>query len=218
MSDETLQGHVETDIAPPATSEAPQQEALEDVIVGDATYKVPAAVAESLRAARNPSPAPAASPAPAPKPAEEPEDLSVLWYTDPSKAARIIEERTYARVAQAYAQEKAAERFWRNYEEKHPDIKAARPIAEKILATEPKYRNMDDETGLKMLADDTRAMLRAAAPDREPTKPVVLEGGTQAPAIKSPAPTEPQGPQTISDWIRADREKRRSASAKFRQG
>lgn len=204
--------------AAPETPLAPEIE-LEDVTIGENTFKVQKGFAEQLKQPAPTAAPPAAAPAPPPAPKSDTdisdEDLSVLWYTNPSKAAKIIEERAYRRARSDYDAAEAGKAFWREFDERNPDLKPARKLAVKILQTEEKFRNMDDETGYRVLAEDTRALIRSVSGKAEPTpEPVRLEGATRAPA-KAPAPKQAeQRPATISDWVRERRRQRQGAIAK----
>lgn len=187
---------------PPAA--VPEVE-YEEITVNGRTYRMEKGLRSALEAPQ-PQQAPASKPA---APAEP--DLSVLWFTDPTKAAQIVEDRAYARARQDYQMVEAGKRFWSEFERRNPTLVRARRVAEKIVQTEPKYATMDDETAYRVLADDTRAMIREVSEDTSEA-PVVLEGSTRAPRTSAPAtksaPSAKDQPLSLSDWVRTKRKQR----------
>lgn len=218
---ETLQGHVEPDITPPAQPaastqpvESPKPKEL------DISELVAREVAKALEAAKvQATPVAPTTEATNPEP-----DLSVLWYTDPAKAAALVEERAYQRAKRDYQTDQATRTFWNEFKSRNPDLKEATWVAEGVLRENPvRFRDMDDDTGLKVLAEETRKKLQRTvggltqAPKEEP---VVLEGGTNVPS--SPPSTlkaEPAGDSgTLSDWIRERRQARRQGGISRKTG
>lgn len=192
------------DAAPPTSEDVD----YEEITVNGRTYRMEKGLRSALEAATPPQP-PQPPIEKQPAPAEP--DLSVLWFTDPAKAAQIVEDRAYARARQDYQMVEAGKRFWSEFERRNPTLVRARRVAEKIVQTEPKYATMDDETAYRVLAEDTRAMLREAV-ESTGTDPVHLERSTRAPRAQVPAskgePPIKEQPPSLSDWVRAKRKQR----------
>jgi hypothetical protein len=149
-------------------------------------------------------------PKPEPKTAEP--DLNTLWFEDPSRAAKIIEERTYERVAGEYRQQEALKSFWDGFYRGNTDLQDDGWIARAMLnehATE--LVDLPVRQAQEKLAEFTRKeILRIAgktkAQDR-PT-PALLEpaSGDRPPRSRR---DEDEGPQSISDHIRQRNDARR---------
>ena len=144
------------------------------------------------------------------KPAEP--DLNTLWFEDPTKAARLIEERLESKLEGRYRRERALEKFWDGFDRDNPDLRDDRWVAEATFNEH--FDELADMTPVKAreeLADRTRKKilkLTAKVKTTDTRSPVLLEpaSGDRPPR---PAREEDEGPKSLSEALAARRQQRR---------
>lgn len=161
----------------------------------------------------------------APKPQEP--DLNTLWFENPSKAAELIEQKTYQRVRTEYEerekareQQQALDRFFDGFYRKNDDLRDDDWVVKGVM--QEHFEDLADLPTVKAqekLADLTRERIirltrKVKTSDTTRSRQTLAEpaSGERAPR---PAPTEDAGPGSLGDVIR-ERAARRQAAARGR--
>lgn len=161
-----------------------------------------------------------------PKPAEP--DLNTLWFENPTKAAELIQEQTYQRVASEYekrekarAQQEALDRFFDGFYRKNDDLREDEWVVKGVMSEHfDELADLPTVKAQEKLADLTRERiikLTRKVKVSEPDNPRSRAGLSEpASGERPPRPTrsEDDGPKSLGDVIKARAEARRKASVR----
>lgn len=168
---------------------------------------------------------PPASPASSPSPsqASNPEDID--WdkelFANPKEALKkhgdMVAKKVTEQLRAEYQKDRGTQQFWDRFYEKHPDLRQDHDLVEVTLNSNiGDLANIRVEDAYQKLADLTRErILRYAGGAARKRPKAQVEGGSGTPAAPSP-PAPPKGDEgivSLSDMIRARRERRRAGAA-----
>lgn len=168
---------------------------------------------------RTPPPTPK-DPAPTPTP-ETQDEFERRLYANPKAVLQAfgeeIEERVTKKLTSEYQRDRATQRFWDQFYEKHPDLKADHDLVDITLQSHlGEMGSMPVDKAIDRVADLTRErILRYAGGAAKARSPRARAEGGSNPA--APAPTKPKSDDdvrilSITDIIKERKEKRRRAA------
>lgn len=207
---------------------------VERVRVADQEYEVPPAVAASLRAMEQQQQRleqierahqdnqqwrqgiERAVSGDQPPPQDE---IEQLWFTNPSEAARRLQERTVQQVETRYQAQERERTFWGTFDTEHPELAPQRSLVQYLLATDQTLATLPNSPeGRAQLAQAARERvlgwmqgLRSSgtAPRSQSVPPV--ETGTRRRSPAAPRQAPPEGPQSLTELHAQRKEQRRAA-------
>jgi hypothetical protein len=128
------------------------------------------------------------------------DEIEQLWFTNPSEAARRLQERTVQQVERERT-------FWGTFEQEHPELAPQRTLVQYLLSTDQAIATLPNSPeGRAQLAQAARERVlgwmqgmrgSGQAPRGSSVPPV--ETGTRRRAPAAPRQTQPEGPQSLKE-------------------
>jgi len=135
------------------------------------------------------------------------DEIEQLWFTNPSEAARRLQERTVQQVESRYEAQAREQRFWGTFDQEHPELAPQRTLVQYLLSTDQTLATLPNSPeGRAQLAQAARERvlgwmqgMRGAgqAPRGQQVPPV--ETGTRRRAPAAPRQAPPEGPQSLKE-------------------
>jgi hypothetical protein len=137
-------------------------------------------------------------------------DLNTIWFTDPQKAAQMVEERTTQKLAAAYQRDLTVRNFWDTYHRKYPDYADAGVLSDAMFRQHA--QELDRLPSLDAAADklgeyvgkEILKLTRKVKTD-EPTRPARLAERATGDRLPQPTPEDEEEqrlPKTLGEAIR----------------
>lgn len=156
---------------------------------------------------------------PEPAAPPEPQELDPEYYTNPQeywrKREQQIIDRAEQRVQQSIQRQRSHEETWNKFYSDYPDLSQVRDIVEMTRQQHwGTLQHMQVETGLKELADKTRAKLRSYVQAQMPK--VILPKGPPTTASPGGAPgvTSRQAPKPVLNFAQQVKQNKRGKAAR----
>jgi hypothetical protein len=135
------------------------------------------------------------------------DEIEQLWFTNPSEAARRLQERTVQQVESRYEAQQREQRFWGTFEQEHPELATQRTLVQYLLSTDQTIATLPNSPeGRAQLAQAARERVlgwmqgmrgSGQAPRGQQVAPV--ETGTRRRSPAAPRQERPEGPQSLKE-------------------
>jgi hypothetical protein len=139
-------------------------------------------------------------------------DLNTIWFTDPAKAAALVEERTTQKLAQAYQRDMTIRTFWDTYHRKYPDYTDASVLSESLFSRHVQelnaMPNLDaaaDRLG-DLVGKEILKLTRKVKTDENPRQPARLVERATGERVAPPSEEDEEDkklPKSLGEAIRA---------------
>ena len=171
---------------------------------------------DELRA-RTPPPTP--KPTPAPAPAADEFNYDEELFRNPKKTlerfGNEVAERVTKQLTGQYQRDRSTQKFWEEFYEKHPDLKADHDLVEVTLSSNlSKLAAVQVPEAIERLAELTRDRILRYAGDAAKSRPKARAEGAKGTISPAP-PVAPDEPKilSISQMLKKRREDRRKKAA-----
>lgn len=145
------------------------------------------------------------------------DDIEALWYSNPTKAAQLIEERVEAKQKKKEDARQQEETFWKNFYEKNTDLSGNKKVVELILKDEwSKIEKLPVDEASKQLAKSSRDFLSSikkgfgTSETALESKGAAMTGASGEPMVRSKE-TPPQ-PKNFAEQVAMFRRRGSKAS------
>lgn len=141
-------------------------------------------------------------------PAPDPEPIEQLLFTEPKRAVEKLRQQVRAEIeaslTQKYNQDQNTQKFWTQFEQKHPDLSPVRSVVEGILNQNlDQLANVPIEDAMDKLAELTRDTLSKYNQPRPRGRRPFAEGASSPTPPRQAA--EDENPPSLSDIVRRRR-------------
>jgi hypothetical protein len=146
--------------------------------------------------------------------AEDEVDIDELLFSDPKEALRLTREQVKQELRAEYTREQGTSKFWTDFFAAHADLKDDKDLVDlELTKNMDRLGGMDVKKAIDELADLTRTRILGYTRKGSGRKQsrAVAEGASQ-PAPRQAAQT-PSNVTTLTDLLRARREKRRKGAS-----